>query len=132
MSAKHRKLDFRTMLYILLVVLIAVAMIYIFLGPKNESKKVYTPKEILTNKNLYVNKEIIVEGIYRSRDNAVGMPTTDPNPYDPYMIPLDGSNIENFTAQVSDGNKYQFTGTLKWTSTLHTDVVLVVEKFKLV
>ena len=131
MSAKRSKLDFRTMLYILIGVIIAVAIIYMVLN-QGESKRVYTPKEILTNKNLFVDKEVTVEGIYRSTYNAVGMPTTDPNPVDPYLITLDGSNIENFTTQVSDGTRYQFTGTLKWTSPLHTDVILVVDRFKLV
>ncbi|RLF32807.1 MAG: hypothetical protein DRM98_03270 [Thermoplasmata archaeon] len=133
MNAKHRRgLDFRTTLYILVGVVIAVSIIYVILNPVDESQKVYTSKEILTNKNLFVNKKITVEGIYHSRDNAVGMTTTDPNPYDPYMIPLDGSKIENFTAQVSDGTKYRFTGTLEWASPLHTDVILVVDKFKIV
>lgn len=131
MSAKFGKLDSRTMLYILITLIIAIAIVYMVLN-SGESKKVYTPKEILTNKNLFVNKEVTVDGIYRSTYNAVGMPTTDPNPVDPYLLSLDGSNIENFTSQVSDGTRYQFTGVLEWTSPLHVDVILVVEKFKIV
>lgn len=133
MIAKHRsRLDFRTMLYIFIGIIIVVAVIYMVLNPTGESKKIYTSKEILTNKNLFVNKEITVEGIYRSTYNAVGMPTTDPNPVDTYLLSLDGSNIENFTSQVSDGTKYRFTGTLEWVSSLHTDVILVVKEFKIV
>jgi len=131
MSAKSRKFDFRTMLYIIIILLILVAAAYLILGDNEESATVYSPIEVLTNKNNFVNKNIIVEGIYYSDGDYVGEPTSDDNPNPTFLLRLDITNVNNFTTLVQDGNKYKFSGTLNWatdTPVPNTDVILLVSE----
>jgi hypothetical protein len=131
MSAKWKP-DFRTILYIVIVVLVIIAVIYVVLGPKEESEKVLSPNQVLTNKNLYVNKNIIVEGIYYSQYGSVGVPITDVD-LEPtrYLLTLD-LETNNITDAV-DANKFRFYGKLEWATDSqipNTDVILIVDKIE--
>lgn len=133
MSAMFGKIGFRTVLYILAIILIIAAVAIFVLSPKEESEKILSPQLVLTNKNLYVNKNIIVEGIYYSSDITVGEPTTDANPIPSYKLNLDLTDITNYTTIVNDGDKYRFSGKLEWVTGSqipNTDVVLIVEKIE--
>lgn len=135
MSAKSKKFDFRTMLYIIIIALILIAAVYVILGGDGESTTVYSPVEVLTNKNIFVNKNIVVEGnYYVSPDGpAVTNPTTDPNPVNTQWLNLDFQEGINVTTAVTEGNKYRFTGLLKWDPNAlipNTDVVLEVSEIE--
>ena len=122
MSAKWKP-DFRTILYILIIILVVIAVVYFVLSPKEESEKVLSPNQVLTNKNFYVNKNIVVEGIYYSEYDSVGLPITDVElePTNLLNLDLETHNISD----VFDENKYRFTGKLEWVNT-NIDVILIV------
>ena len=118
-----------------MIVLIVVAVAFALLGGNEDSgPDVKTPDTILLNPARYINKDIVVRGIYYSDGNIVANPTTDNDPY-PTGLNLDLSNINNVTSVVSDGNKYDFYGKLEWipnTLVPNTDLILRVTKVKAV
>jgi len=124
MSAKWKP-DFRTILYILIIVIVVVAVAYLILGPKEESEKAFSPHQVLTNKNFYVNKDIIVEGIYYSEYDSVGSPTGEHELEPTNLLSLDLQT--NSITDVFDGNKYRFHGKLEWIN-VNIDVILVVDE----
>jgi len=124
MSARWKP-DFRTILYILIVVLVIVAIVYLIFSPSEESEKTYSPEQVLTNKNFYVNKDIIVEGIYHSEYDSVGSPTGEYELEPTNLLSLD-LQTNNIT-DVFDGNKYRFHGKLEWVN-ININVILVVDE----
>ncbi len=134
MSAKRSKFDSKTTLYIVVVVLIIVAVAFALLNGRNKEPgpDIKTPDAILWNPEHYINKEIVVRGIYYSDGDIVANPTTDNDPY-PTGLSLDLSSIQNVTSVVSDGNKYDFYGKLEWvpnTPIPNTAIILIVADVK--
>lgn len=65
MSAKSRKLDFRTTLIILLILIIIVAVLWVITNPPPEEEEIYSVERVfLTNQNFIKGKTITVEGIF--------------------------------------------------------------------
>jgi len=132
MSSKSGMFDFRTILYILIIVLIILGVIYgLTTGEEDTGTDIRTPHNILLTPSLYVNKNIVVRGIYYSEDEIVADPTTADVPY------ANGLNLDletnNKTGDVSDGNKYDFYGKLEWipdTPIPNTSVILIVTEVK--
>jgi hypothetical protein len=119
MSAKGRKWDTRTILYVLVIFLIVVAVIYVVTLPPDDSEPVLSVQTVLANvdSGIYENKIITVEGIYHESVDGPSLrtPTNDANPslYD--YIPLDLENLINVTLIVD--SKYHVTGELETVTT---------------
>jgi len=138
MSAKRRlPWDFRTILYALIVILIAIAIVYFIFGPKAESVKVYSIEEVLINKQTLVDKEITVEGNFRweGGKGTIVPPTGDDELNPTIHIELDLSKYENPTSIFTDEIKYQFTGKLNRVETgssINFEVILIVSDYEVV
>ena len=130
MSAKGRKWDTRTVLYILIVLLIVVAVIYVVTLPPDNSPPVLSVQTVLANTDFYLNKNITVEGIYYVEGNVgyLAPPTNDasPTPKLNDLLPLN-TETNNITMIVK--SKYHVTGrleTLTATGGIINGIVLVV------
>jgi hypothetical protein len=125
MSAKRRRLDFRTTLYIAIILLIIFGVAYFILTPES-GPEIYTTEQILTNKQRYIGKTITVEGTYYSDGDVVAKATGVSNPFEqPYPIQLDRSNVNT---TVRNEYKYRFTGVLQWLSEEDQSVILIVSE----
>lgn len=85
----------------------------------------------MLNSENYINKSIVVQGVYYSDGDIVASPTTDPNNPCANGLNLDLSKIDNITTDVQDGIKYNFYGKLEWvtnTPISNTVVILRVTK----
>jgi len=123
------KIEWRTFLTIVVLILIIIGIGYHLLTPSNETR-VLTVDEILTNTKIYLNKVVTVEGLYYiSPDGpSVIKPSVATNPEG--WLNLDLTQIENATANVIVDHKYWFTGVLKEVETASPTAmaVLVVTK----
>lgn len=109
MSAKRRKLDFKTTLIILIILLIVMAAIFVITSPPTETQDVYSVERVfLTNQNFINGKTITVEGIFYldGSRGALVPPTTDLNPDPDYILHIDNNTLER-------GSKYLVTGELE-------------------
>ena len=113
MSAKGKKWDTRTILYILVIFLIVVAIIYVVTLPPVDSEPVLSVQTVLANIDFYLNKNITVEGIYHESVDgpALRTPTTDPNPNLFENLPLNLEKLDNTTTLIAE-SKYHLTGRL--------------------
>lgn len=131
MALKIGRPSSRAMLYILLLVLISFAVVYLLIN--REKTEIYTPAQILSNKQNFIGKTVVVEGVYYSHmagtNNVVSNPKTQTTPVPPF-VPLNLESIENYTALLIDGNKYRFTGKIEWLSETSGSIVLVVSEIK--
>lgn len=109
MSAKSRKLDFRTTLIILLILIIIVAVLWVITNPPPEEEEIYSVERVfLTNQNFIKGKTITVEGIFYLDGNrgALIPPTTDQEPDPKYILHIDNNTLEPL-------NKYHIKGELQ-------------------
>jgi hypothetical protein len=117
MSAKRRKLETRTIIYILIILIIIMAVVYVVTLPPDDSEPVLSVQTVLANADsgIYDNKIIIVEGIYDESAGgpALTPPTNDANPNPTQFLYLDltGIDLENNT--MIERDKYQVTGELQ-------------------
>lgn len=110
MSAKRRRLEFRTVLIILIVLLIVLSVAYYILTAPTKSME-YTPEEVLRNPSKYLNDEIIVRGEYYIEDgHYVIPPLTDANLYPSILLQL---NLTQINENITENYQYKFTGVLK-------------------
>ena len=119
MSAKGKKWDTRTILYILVIFLIVVAIIYVVTLPPDDSEPVLSVQNVLANTESYLNGTILVEGIYyvEGSDEFLIPPTTDANPTPTQRLLLNTENLDNTTILIQQ-SKYHLTGRLEtFTST---------------
>lgn len=135
MSPKSGIFDFRTILYILIIMLIILGVAYgLLTGEEGTGTDIKSPKSVLLNPQNFINKDIIVQGIYYSDGDFVANPTQDEDPH-ATGLNLDLDNIDNVTTVLSDGSKYNFYGKLEWvpnTPVPNSDVILRVTKVKAV
>jgi len=126
MSAKGKKWDTRTILYILVIFLVVVAVIYVVTLPPDNSEPVLSVQTVLANIDFYLNKTITVEGIYHESVDgpALRTPTTDANPNLFENLPLDLENLDNTTILIQQ-SKYHLSGILE-TVTSTGGIALVV------
>jgi ABC-type antimicrobial peptide transport system permease subunit len=128
MSAKAKKLDFRTVLYILIIVIIIAAIVYLLTLPPG--KKVYSPEEVLLNKEDILGTTITVEGTYYISPDGPSFvsSTTATNPTNWLLV--DDSGVDDTSPDLTENIKYQVTGVLERiegdTSLLLNDVILVI------
>ena len=114
MSPKSSIFDFRTVLYIMIIVLIMIGVAFgLLAGDDDAGTDIKTPDLILLNPQNFINKNIVVRGIFYSDGDIVANPTTDDDPY-ANGLHLDLSKINDLTTNLSDGNKYDFHGRLEW------------------
>ena len=132
MSAKGRKWDTRTILYVLIILLIIVAVIYVVTLPPDNSEPVLSVQTVLANIDNYLNKTITVEGIYyvEGNDEYLSPPTNDasPTPTLNDLLPLNTENLENTTILIQK-SKYHVTGRLETVtapSGIISGIILVV------
>jgi hypothetical protein len=116
MSAKGRKWDTRTILYVLIALLIVVAVIYVVTLPPDNSEPVLSLQTVLANTDFYLNKNITVEGIYyvEGNDEYLAPPTNDANPTPTLddLLPLNTGNLNNTTIMIQK-SKYHVKGRLE-------------------
>jgi len=127
MSAKAKKLDFKTVLYILIIVLIIAAIVYVITRPPGET--FYSPEEVLLNKDDLVDDTITVEGEYFiSPDGPSLVSSTTGTPTNWLLV--DDSELDATAPDLTEDVKYRLTGVLKQvegdTSSLLNDVILVI------
>ncbi|PNX50561.1 MAG: hypothetical protein BV456_06275 [Thermoplasmata archaeon M8B2D] len=126
MSAKGKKWDTRTILYILVIFLIVVAVIYVVTLPPDNSEPVLSVQYVLANTESYLNETIIVEGIYyvEGSEEYLIPPTTDANPTPTQRLLLNTENLDNTTILIQQ-SKYHLTGRLE-TVTSTGGIALIV------
>lgn len=120
MSAKKgkRKLETKTLLYILLVIVI-IGGGYVYITTLEPTADYYYVGYVLENSDSFIenNQTIIVEGyLDLELDNdvfIVPILQDEKSGKSPTRLKLDYSNIENFTTTYQENVKYHFTGTLK-------------------
>ena len=127
MSAKARKLDPRTVLYVLIIVLIIAAVVYIVTRPPGET--FYSPEEVLLNKDNLIDGTITVEGTYYiSPDGPSLVSSTTGTPTNWLLV--DDSELDATAPDLTVNIKYRLKGVLKQvegdTSSLLNDVILVI------
>jgi hypothetical protein len=115
MSAKGRKWDTRTILYVLIVILIVAAVIYVVTLPPDNSEPVLSVQTVLANTDFYLNKNMTIEGTYyvQGNDEYLAPPTNDasPTPKLNDLLPLNTENLDNTTILIQQ-SKYHVTGKL--------------------
>ena len=119
MSAKKgkRKIETRTLLYILLAIVI-IGGGYLYITSQEASDDYYYVDYVLENSDTFIknNQTIIVEGyLDLDLDNdvfIVPIYQDDVTGKSPTRLRLDYSNIENFTTTYLNNEKYHFTGKL--------------------
>ena len=138
MNAK-RKWDRRTILLVLIIVVILIAVIFVVFSPPGE--KVASPlnvQEIMQNKDMYVDKNIVVEGYYYISIDGPSLvsATTVLNPTPSIWLKLDETSL-NSAKQVagnlttSNNLKYRVEGVLqKVESPLGSNYYMIVNKIK--
>ena len=126
MSAKGKKWDTRTILYILVIFLIVIAVIYVVTLPPDDSEPVLSVQNVLANTESYLNGTILVEGIYyvEGSDEFLIPPTTDANPTPTQRLLLNTENLDNTTILIQQ-SKYHLTGRLE-TVTSTGGIALIV------
>jgi hypothetical protein len=126
MSAKGKKWDTRTILYILVIFLIVVAVIYVVTLPPDNSEPVLSVQNVLANTDFYLNKNITIEGIYyvEGSEEYLIPPTTDANPTPTQLLPINTENLDNTTILIQQ-SKYHLTGRLE-TVTSTGGIALIV------
>jgi hypothetical protein len=115
MSAKGRKWDTRTILYVLIVLLIVAAVIYVVTLPPDNSEPVLSVQTVNANTDFYLNKTITVEGIYyvEGSDEYLTSPNANPaNPFPTQLLRLNTENLDNTTTLIVE-SKYHITGKLE-------------------
>jgi len=108
MSAKRRKLDFRTTLIIFIILLFVIAALWVITSPPSQTEDVYSVERVfLTNKEFINGKTITVEGIFYLDGNRGSLipPTTDLEPDPDYILHIDNNTLE-------PQNKYHVKGEL--------------------
>jgi len=116
MAAKGRRFSFRQILTILIVILIVLAIAYVFLIPKTEQEDVLSIHVALKNKEFYDGKSVSVRGVYSfdGSRSVLQSTTTDAAPYPENRIYLDLSGLDTDALQnVSEGNTYIARGVLE-------------------
>jgi hypothetical protein len=111
MTAKRRKWDMRTIIYILIAAMLVLSVVYVVLLPSTPQPKIFTVREILDNSGNYINDSIIVEGTYYSTYEGLGPPTLD-DQVTPGVNLLD-LDLETNNISLNDGTKYRVTGVLR-------------------
>lgn len=126
MSAKGKKWDTRTILYILVIFLIVVAVIYVVTLPPDNSEPVLSVQNVLANTESYLNETILVEGIYyvEGSEEFLIPPTNDANPTPTQRLLLNTENLDNTTILIQQ-SKYHLTGRLE-TVTSTGGIALIV------
>jgi len=108
MSAKRSKIDTRTMLYILIVVLIVIGAYY-FISNMSEPEKWYSPGDVREN---LVGQKINVQGFYEP-DLYDGSIVSDYNNVDEGFLRVDLSNVDSNLLPLKTQTKFKFTGELQ-------------------
>jgi hypothetical protein len=128
MTAKGKKWDTRTILYILVIFLIVIAIIYVVTLPPDNSEPVLSIQTVLANTESYLNETITIEGIYyvEGSEEFLIPPTTDANPTPKLndLLPLNTENLDNTTILIQQ-SKYHLTGRLE-TVTSTGGIALIV------
>jgi uncharacterized membrane protein YciS (DUF1049 family) len=127
MSAKGKKWDTKTILYILVIFLIVVAVIYVVTLPPDNSEPVLSVQTVLANTDFYLNKNITVEGTYyvEGNDEYLTPPNANPaNPIPTQLLPINTENLDNTTILIQQ-SKYHLSGRLE-TVTSTGGIALVV------
>jgi hypothetical protein len=133
MSTKRKKFDTRTILIVLFVIVV-IAATYIFITNLPAEEDTLTPEEVRRNIQLYLNKNIVVEGYYEPDFDGGSIVS---NPIDQLSSPpdswlrIDITNLDN--ESVFEDIKYHFTGIvteLEIEGSPTKNYVLFVEKAK--
>ena len=114
MSAKSRKWDTRTIIYVLIVFLIIVAVVYFVTQPQPEAPR--SVRNVLANAESLKDQVIMVEGEFDDENGPSLIPPTNAaNPVASEYLPLEFTDI-NISNNMTVGVKYDVTGELKITT----------------
>lgn len=138
MAVKKPKIQPRTFIYIVVVLLVILGIAYIALNPPTDSEDYLSVSEVIRNKENYIGKEITVKGVYyTSGDDDYLIPvvttTAKPNPDEMLLLNLenivDNNTLENFTT----GNNYAVSGELVDISEIGPPIVeLIASEIKFI
>ena len=137
MSAKkgRRKIETRTLLYILLVIII-ICGAYIFISSQEPTPTYYNPEYVKANSASFIEsgETIIIEGYYDSNVEGGGIVKTsyqDPGSGTPATgLKLDASNVANFSEKLIENTKLHFTGHLEYITpdNMYSGVVFIASE----
>ena len=107
--------------------MIVIPIIYVVTLPPDKSEPVLSVQTMLANTNLYLNRNITVEGIYYVEDDNEYLTPPDANPANPIptqLLQINTENLDNTTILIQQ-SKYHLTGRLE-TVTSTGGIALVV------
>jgi hypothetical protein len=110
MSAKRSKLDTRTILYILIIILVIVGGYYLITNMPEEVKT-YSPDDVLRQQNQLIGKTIVVEGYYDPDIYSGSIVSTTVAPTS--GLRADISGLDNESLPLNTNVKYEFKGVLE-------------------
>jgi len=110
MMIMGKKIENRTILIIISIILIVLAGYYIVVSLP-ATVDYLTVEDALRNKDSYINKTIIIRGYYQSTIQSIV--TTMSDVTGKSTLRVDHSDVQNASEILRDGVKYDFTGILQ-------------------
>lgn len=136
MVAKKRNFEMKTILSILIVLLIAAAIVYYVLTPKDEGEEDVLIEQLRLNQDYWDGKTVSVTGLYQLKDNnrpALTPPTTDADPTaeDYVFLDFDTNDINLTETSPFADQKYRVKGVVEVSEEgFATQIEIIVESFK--
>ena len=110
MMIMGKKIENRTILIIISIILIVLAGYYIIVSLP-AAVDYLTVEDTLRNKDSYINKTIIIRGYYQSTEQSIVSTMSDVTGKS--TLTLDYTDVQNASEILRNGIKYDFTGILQ-------------------
>lgn len=110
MMIKGKKIENRTILIIVSVILIVLAGYYIIVSLP-AAVDYLTVEDVLRNKDSYINKTIIIRGYYQSDIQSIVSTMSDVTGKS--TLTIDYTDVQNATEILRNSVKFDFTGILQ-------------------
>jgi len=110
MMIMGKKIENRTILIIISIILIVLAGYYIIVSLP-AAVDYLTVEDTLRNKDSYINKTIIIRGYYQSAEQSIVSTMSDVTGKS--TLTLDYTDVQNASEILRNGIKYDFTGILQ-------------------
>jgi len=136
MSAKKgkRKIETKTVLYILLV-LVIICGAYVFISSQEEPPTYYDPIYVLENEDRFMSKNILIEGYYDENVGIASFPESVASGPLTKGLGIDPSNLDNDSKNnLTENRKLYFAGHLEYIDPDNVEisgVVFILDKVTL-
>lgn len=131
MDIKKLKLDMRTAIYLLIIILLIISIAYLVSTGSDDSDEILSVNNVLLNKEAYVGDNIKVRGVYASitaDENYLKSSFTTDLDQSTEMLRLNLDALNNSVREnLSEDNQYIVTGVLSHIETDQGSQILNVE-----